>query len=233
MQTKQDHAYALLKESILDGTLLPGQRIVVNRFAQQIGTSAIPVREALLRLDAEGLVEITPHVGAVVTHITGEKIVTTLETLAVMEGYATRLAAGRVGPVLDELEALQARMRTAAESEDWDDFSRANRAFHFTIYSVVDNDVLVGTIEGLWSQLDSYLSAAAFFLIPDRAMGSLEEHARILHGLRDPSADLGALEDAARTHKMNTASRLKPAHRDQDVAGVHFSDRVSLVGSAR
>ena len=233
MQTKQDHAYALLKESILDGSLLPGQRIVVNRFAQQIGTSAIPVREALLRLDAEGLVEITPHVGAVVTHITGEKIVTTLETLAVMEGYATRLAAGRVDPVLSELEALQSRMRRAAESEDWDDFSRANRTFHFTIYSVVENDVLVGTIEGLWSQLDSYLSAAAFFLIPDRAMGSLEEHDRILTGLRDPAGDLSALEDAARTHKMNTASRLKPAHRDHEVEGVHFAGTPVLAGGAR
>lgn len=222
MQTKQDHAYRSLKDQITSGALLPGQRIVVNRFAQEIGTSAIPVREALLRLEAEGLVEITPHVGAVVTHITGQMIEMTLETLAVMEGYATRAAAPRAHEILPELERLHARMDAAAQREDWDAFSRCNREFHFAIYEVVPNTVLTKTIEDLWTQLDSYLSAAAFYLMPDRALGSVEEHGRILAALGASEPDLNVIETLARDHKFNTAQRLRPANTDRP-SGVSFS----------
>lgn len=210
MQTKQDHAYQELKARIAAGTLLPGQRIVVNRFAQEIGTSAIPVREALLRLEAEGLVTITPHVGAVVTHITSQQIEMTLETLAILEGYATRLAAPKSRDILGELERLHHEMEAAAKAGRWDTFSKGNRQFHFTIYSVVDNTALTKAIEDLWSQLDRFLSSAAFFLMPDRALGSVREHGEILSALRAPRPDLDAIEALARRHKMNTARRLRP-----------------------
>lgn len=222
MQTKQDHAYRELKRRIKQGTMLPGQRVVVSRIASEIGTSAIPVREALLRLEADGLVEITPHVGAVVSHITGTMIQRTLETLAVMEGYATRLAAARASEVMDELESLHVAMRAAAEREDWGAFGDGNRRFHFTIYSVVPNEVLTKAIEDLWTQLDSYLSAAAFYLMPDRALGSVEEHAAILASLKDPDRDPNELERLARQHKFNTAKRLRPQSTEEH-AGVAFA----------
>ena len=208
MQTKQDHAYHVLKDHIANGLLLPGQRIIVNRFAGEIGTSAVPVREALLRLEAEGLVTITPHVGAVVTHITGERIVMTLEALAVLEGYATREAARRSDEILADLERHHQTMAEAARADDWESFSRENRAFHFLIYTMVDNVVVTKTISDLWSQLDTCLSASAFYLIPDRALNSVDEHAQIIAMLNDPLVDLDALEALARTHKFNTAKRL-------------------------
>jgi DNA-binding GntR family transcriptional regulator len=210
VQTKQDYAYRQLKDRIKHGKILPGQRIVVSQLAHEIGTSAIPVREALLRLEADGLVDITPHVGAVVSHITGAMIERTLETLAVMEGYATRVAANHIAGVLNELEGLHETMRVSAEKGAWDVFSQANRKFHFGIYGVVDNAVLTKAIQDLWSQLDTYLGAAAFYLMPDRALGSVEEHASILAALKDPDRDLDELERLARAHKMNTARRLRP-----------------------
>lgn len=208
MQTKQDHAYHVLKDHIAKGLLLPGQRIVVNRFAGEIGTSAVPVREALLRLEAEGLVTITPHVGAVVTLITGERIEMTLEALAVLEGYATRKAAARAGEIMAELERHHRTMEAAAHADDWEAFSRENRAFHFLIYTIVDNTVMTKTITELWSQLDTCLSASAFYLMPDRALTSVHEHAQIIAMLNDPLVDLDALDALARTHKLNTAKRL-------------------------
>lgn len=230
MQTKQDHAYNALKRRITRGDMLPGQRVVVNRFAHEIGTSAIPVREALLRLEAEGLVEITPHVGAVVSHITGQMIERTLETLAVMEGYATRVAADHAGAILEDLEGRHLEMQAAAEREDWEAFSEANRRFHFAIYGVVSNGVLTKAIEDLWAQLDTYLSAAAFYLMPDRALGSVEEHGRILASLKDPHRDPDELEALARQHKFNTAKRLRPdGARERE--GVAFSPaRVDVPG---
>jgi len=222
MQTKQDHAYHVLKDHIARGLLLPGQRIVVNRFAGEIGTSAVPVREALLRLEAEGLVTITPHVGAVVTLITGERIEMTLQALAVLEGYATRVAAARAGEILADLERHHHAMAVAARADDWGAFSRENRAFHFRIYTVVDNVVVTKTITDLWSQLDTCLSASAFYLMPDRALTSVDEHARIIAMLADPLADLDALEGVARTHKLNTAKRLHTL-KDGSQPSVRFS----------
>jgi DNA-binding GntR family transcriptional regulator len=221
METKQEHAFRVLREQIAQGILLPGQRLIVNRLANEIGTSAVPVREALLRLEAEGLVTITPHVGAVVIHITGEMIEMTLESLAVLEGYATRLAAARATSILSALERHHAGMQAHAASEDWGRFSRENREFHFTIYGVVENTVLTKTIRELWSQLDTYLSASAFYLMPDRAMTSVEEHARIIALLRDPNRDLDELESVARAHKFNTAKRLHTL-KDKAEAGVRF-----------
>lgn len=209
MQTKQDYAYQVIKERITTGSLLPGQRIVVNRLGQEIGTSAIPVREALLRLESEGLVTLTPHIGAVVSLITGETIERTLESMAVLEGYATRLALPRASEVMHALKELDAKMMAALEAEDWEAFSSDNRHFHFSIYEVCDNDVLVNAIQSLWSQLDSYLSAAAFYLMPDRAQGSMNEHHAIMAMLAASDTDPLKLELAAREHKINTARRLQ------------------------
>lgn len=209
MQTKQDYAYQVLKERILGGELLPGERIVANRFAKDIGTSAIPVREALLKLEAERLVDITPHIGAVVTLITGRLVGRTLETLAVMEGYATRLAAPCDPQVLDELARQNEAMVEAMVEEDWERYSGCNRAFHGAIYAAADNDVLALTIADLWNQLDNYLSTDAFYLMPDRAPRSVEEHDEIIALLGASDTDLIQLEMVARKHKLNTVRRLQ------------------------
>lgn len=231
MQTKQEYAYEAIKDGITTGELLPGQRIVVSRLAHEIGTSAIPVREALLRLEGEGLVTITPHVGAVVTLVTGQMIEMTLESLAVMEGYATRLAASQAASIIPELERHHVAMEEAAEQEKWDAFSRENRLFHFAVYAVVDNSVVTRTIGDLWSQLDSYLSASAFYLMPDRARGSIVEHARIIALLKDPEVNLDELEHVAREHKFNTANRLRPETNVDETQRVRFPAK-SDVGTA-
>ena len=225
-KTKQDYAFDAIKERIAAGELLPGQRIVVSRLAQEIGTSAIPVREALLRLESEGLVTLTPHIGAVVSLITGEKVEKTLEALAVLEGYATRLALPRADEVMDELGRHDGAMRAAMEREDWEAFSEGNRAFHCAIYAVCDNAPLVTGIRSLWGQLDSYLSAAAFFLMPDRAQGSLDEHRQIMEMLRSPGTDPLVLELAARAHKIGTAKRL---HVDDTRRGLAAARHAQLV----
>ncbi len=208
IETKQDYAYRVMKEKISSGVLLPGQRIVVNRVANDIGTSAIPVREALVRLESERLVTIRPHIGAIVALLTKSTVLETLENLAVLEGYATRLALPRAHEIRSELEAADADMLAAIDQEDWETFSARNRTFHFTIYGVCGNAVLVDTITSLWAQLDTYMSGDAFNLMPDRASGSIAEHEQIVRILGEADADPMQVELLARTHKLNTAQRL-------------------------
>lgn len=204
-QTKQEMAYRFLKQQIVSGHILPGQRIVTSQIAQEIGTSGMPVREALFKLQSEKLVEMTPHVGAVVALTTSEDIVSVLEPLAVLEAYATRMALPITSGIEKQLRSLDAKMKKALAEEQWDKFSFYNREFHFLIYSQCSNPSLVETIQGLWSRLDSYLSATSFYLIPQRAKGSLSDHEQIVQMLADPATEPLQLELFAREHKLNTA----------------------------
>lgn len=209
VETKQDYAYRILKERILDGEYLPGERIIANRVAEEIGTSPIPVREALVRLESERLVTIKPHAGAIASLLTKDTVAEMLQNLAVLEGYATRLAHAKAHLIVDRLTELNHAMERAMNAEDWIEFSNADRLFHFSVYDVCDNQAVVRTISSLWTQLDSHLSNAAFNLIPDRARGSVAEHDGVVKMLRDPGSDGITLELLARQHKMNAARTLK------------------------
>ena len=211
IETKQDYAYRALRELITEGKVLPGQRIVVSRIAAELGVSAIPIREALVRLESERLVTIRPHIGAIVALVTRSMVRETLEALAVVEGYATKLARPRAEKILPRLREAQRRMSAAYEAEDWEEFSASNRAFHFAIYDACENTVLVEAVRQLWAQLDSFLSSAAFNLMPDRAGSSIREHEQLIDLLSRPSSDDLELELLAREHKLNTLRRLTEA----------------------
>ncbi len=212
VETKQDFAYRFLKEKIAEGVLLPGQRIIVSRIAKEIGTSVIPIREALVRLEAERLIDSKPHIGAVVALATKTMVLDTLEGLAVLEGYATQLAWDNAGKVVPSLRETNDLMSKAFHAKDWEGFTRHNRAFHLAITEASGNEALIHTINGLLRQLDSYLSGAAFNLMPDRAGSSIEEHERIIELLLAAEPDREELERTARQHKLATVERLARVH---------------------
>src|SRR5215203_5876315 len=91
--TKQERVYQDVRERILAGTYVPGFRIVIDALAEEFGVSALPVREAIRRLEAEGLVVFRPNVGAQVSPAEPGLFEEELSVLAVLEGYATALAA--------------------------------------------------------------------------------------------------------------------------------------------
>lgn len=208
MPTKQDLAYRHIRDRILDGTFLPGQRLLPNEIARAIGTSPVPVREALLRLRSERLVTITPHVGAVVALVTNREIGQTMSVVSVLEGYATRLAHASAAEIRPKLSAIQEEMRVACGREDWDRFSHLNRRFHEVIHAASGNPTLSAAIRSLWIQLDTFMSTTSFYLIPERARGSLAEHDEILGHFREAATDLERLERLARDHGMKTVEML-------------------------
>lgn len=108
--TKQERVYGILRERIQTGEYEPGHRIVINQLAAEFGVSALPVREAMRRVQAEGLVVFLPKSGACVAPANPGLVDSMIELLAVVEGYATALAAPHVGE--DEI----ARLRELAEA---------------------------------------------------------------------------------------------------------------------
>ncbi len=204
--TKKDLAYEFIKRRILEKRLLPGQRITASQVADEIGTSVLPVREALLSLEAERLVTITPYVGAVVAWVSEDEILEVIRLLAVLEGYATAEALPRGRALHDTLDGLNQKLRAAVKNEMWGWFIEVNRSFHFAIYEAAGSGQLLDSIRTYWGQLDTMLAATAFHLVPNRADEDIREHEEILRLLHAPDTDRWALERVAREHRMRTAT---------------------------
>ncbi len=132
--TKQQAIYQHLKEQILEGKLAPGQRLIIDEIAGQLGLSIIPVREALQLLQSERLVEIRPHAGATVASITPENIEEVFTILEGMEAVAVRRVARKMPPATDaRLEGLITQMDAAEKRNDVEKWSALNMDFHLTI----------------------------------------------------------------------------------------------------
>lgn len=207
--TKKDLAYDFIRRRILEKRILPGQRITASQIAEEIGTSVLPVREALLSLEAERLVTITPYVGAVVAWVSADEVYEVINMLAVLEGYATAQALPHAKALGRSLPAINARLRAALQQEMWSWFIELNREFHFTIFEAADNGVLVENIRIFWSQLDTMLASTSFHLVPNRAQEDVDEHAELLALLGGPDPDPLAIELAARRHRLRTATYLQ------------------------
>jgi len=207
--TKKDLAYDYIKRRIFEKSLLPGQRITASQVAEEIGTSVLPVREALLTLEAERLVTITPYVGAVVAWVAPNEIAEIISVLAVLEGYASGEAAAHASTFVNQLPGINDRLRSALRQEMWGWFIELNRDFHFTIYEASGNGQLVENIRVFWGQLDTMLAATSFHLIPNRAEQDVTDHAELMRLLSVERPDALEIEMAARRHRMRTATFLR------------------------
>jgi DNA-binding GntR family transcriptional regulator len=101
-----DQVYAALHEAIMSGELPAGSRLRVRDIAEQVGTSVMPVREAIRRLEEAGLAEREPHKGAVVRALTLEELVHVYDVRRLLEGQAARLGAERI--TAEDCERMQA-----------------------------------------------------------------------------------------------------------------------------
>ncbi|MEX2608265.1 MAG: GntR family transcriptional regulator [Kiritimatiellia bacterium] len=126
--TKQQAAYQQLRAAIMSGQYQPGTRLVIDKIAVEFGISAIPIRESLGQLEKEGLVEIRPHAGAVVTDIPESAIVEIFAMLEVLETVSCRLGIEKLdASAVSVLENLVSQMEGCADPETW---LTLNRNFH-------------------------------------------------------------------------------------------------------
>jgi DNA-binding GntR family transcriptional regulator len=124
-----------IRNDIVSGRLAPEARLKTTDLAARYGVSAIPVREALQRLEGEGLVVITPNRGARVRTIDEEFVRNILDIQRLLDPYMVRWFAESASPEdLVELEAIQSRAEQAARDDDFTAFDRENRRFHSFIY---------------------------------------------------------------------------------------------------
>lgn len=200
---KQGNAYTAIRDRILSGVYGPGYRLVLNSLAQELDCSPIPVREAIRRLEAEGLVEFHRNSGARVAPADAKATVEILTVLAVLDGYATAQAAPKLTAAdLARLRDLNDRMRAAQEEGDVVGSSQFNRQFHYTIFEQCGNAFLVECITQTWDRLD--VARRSIFLHDFRRVrDSLREHDELIDliAAKAPPAVIQAL---AQQHKLRT-----------------------------
>jgi DNA-binding GntR family transcriptional regulator len=207
---KSEYAYRSIRERILAGDYARGARLVLDQLARELSVSVVPVREAIRRLEAEGFVTYQRNVGAQVIGIDLDQYSHAMESLALLEGYATALSAPVLEAAdLDRAREANARMRHSLDPFDPVGFTTGNREFHEILCSRCPNTHLRSMIGREWSRLDM-LRRSSFTFVPERAERSVEEH-DILLQLISVGAPAEQIESFARNHKLRTASALSAA----------------------
>jgi DNA-binding GntR family transcriptional regulator len=206
--TKQERAYRAIRERILSGEYGPGFRVVIDGLAGELGVSALPVREAVRRLEAEGLIVYRPNAGAQVAPADPAGFDDEMTVLAVLEGFATASAAPRMdAAAIARLSEVTDAMVAAMERMDALGFGALNRDFHAVIHGFCTNPALVRMLQDAERRLDA-IRRTVFVNIPYRGAESVAEHREIV-ALIAGGADAGTIEAAARRHKLRTVESFR------------------------
>jgi DNA-binding GntR family transcriptional regulator len=203
--SKVELAYELLRSRIAERVYEPGTRLVMNQLAVDLDMSPVPVREAIRRLEAEGFVEFTRHVGAKVADIDLAGYLQTMETLAVLEAGAVALALPAIGrkELKRAWKAHRAMVRLAEGSLDPVAFSRLNEELHRSLFSCCPNTRLLSLVETEWSRL-SAIRRSSFAFVPGRSLASVSEH-RVLLDAIEGGAAVATVEGLVKEHRMTAA----------------------------
>ncbi|MDI2027696.1 GntR family transcriptional regulator [Saccharopolyspora sp. TS4A08] len=156
LMTKSDVAYDKVREKILSGEFPPGSVINQATLARTIGISTTPLREALRRLKAEGLVELGAHRDAKVTELKAEENRDLLEMRRSLDPLAASLAAQR--RTKDDIAEIRASLEGLWAMPGDPDYEHLlhHRRYHRAIYRASHNELLIETLEGLWDKADRY-----------------------------------------------------------------------------
>jgi len=185
-----------IEEQIATGELLPGSAIDEFTLAERHGVSRTPAREALIQLAAEGLIEIRPRRGAVVTSIGPARLIEMFEVMAELESMCGRLAARRMNePQRAALMAAHAACEAARAAADPDRYFYCNENFHEAIYAGSQNAFLQEQAQQLHRRLRPYRRLQ--LRVRNRLNTSFSEHDVVVQAILagDPEAASQALRD--------------------------------------
>jgi DNA-binding GntR family transcriptional regulator len=185
-------ASEVIREAIIDGRLAPGRRLKEEELARELGMSRTPVREALLMLQSEGLVESLPRRGAFVRSYAVDELDEMYQLRAVLEGYAARRAATRISPEdVVRLEDSCARFDRLRVEDDLLDLVQENLFFHNVILEAAASDRLGPMVRKV---IDIPLVYKSFYWYsPEQKLISEHYHKQLTRALRVGDAERAEL----------------------------------------
>jgi DNA-binding GntR family transcriptional regulator len=179
-----------LRKAILSKRLKPGERLVEEQLAAELGVSRNPVREALRVLEAEGLIDISPRHGASVTELSREEAREIVEVRAALEGFCARLATRRCTPIVkSEIRSLLARGERAAASGDFAELGGIHAQVHEIVARAGHNRHLGAFLQSLREKTAWLYTSSLTW----RAKLSWQEHAAVLRAIAEGDEELAAL----------------------------------------
>lgn len=183
-ETVERQVYRSIRQAMMSGRVAPGTSLTSRSLAQVLKVSAQPVRDALKRLEADGVLEGRPQSGFLLRHVSQQEYRHIIEIRQRLEGLAARVALGSMDTdTLGKLERINDRMsrlETAKEA------LAENYRFHFTIYRMADRPALLTLIENLWVRMGPALHHHPYKISSEETM---ERHNQIIHALKKRDAN--------------------------------------------
>ena len=213
----RDVVFNTLRKAILIGELKPGERLMEIHLANQLGVSRTPIREAIRKLELEGLVIMIPRRGAVVAQITEKSLKDVLEVRRALDALCAELACDRITE--DEKLKLQRACNSfeaATAAGDVTNIAQADVALHDIIVEATDNQRLIRLINNLSEQMYRY----RFEYIKDESQHNrlVEEHKMIYESI--VAGDRKRAAEAAKIHIDNQEkSIIRQIHKEKNNAG--------------
>ncbi|MGW1183418.1 GntR family transcriptional regulator [Streptomyces drozdowiczii] len=204
-----ERVYAHVKDAVLDRRYEGGTLLTEGGLAEAVGVSRTPVREALLRLEVEGLIKLYPKKGALVLAVSAQEIADVVETRLLVEEFAARKAVPASPQLISRLEGLLEEQRQFSEAGDLATVSVKDRCFHAEIVRHAGNEIL----SRLYDQLRDRqlrMGVAVMEAHPDRIAANIAEHSELLEAIR-----AGDAEGAAQVVRRHVG-RVKVLVRGED-----------------
>lgn len=199
-------AYRIIRQRILDNVYPAGYRALEREFAEELQLSRTPVREALLKLESEGLIELIPRHGARVLPVSAADMAEIYQVLGALESMAAETVTRmRPGPnALAPLSAASREMSAALKAGNLDAWAQADERFHRSLLDLADNRILTQTVQLLWDR--AHRARMVTLRLRPLPVNSTREHNAIVEAIKtgDPAAT-GALY---RAHRERASAEL-------------------------
>jgi DNA-binding GntR family transcriptional regulator len=186
-QSLHEATFEKLRSLLVEGKIPSGSKLNERELAESLNVSRTPIREAIRRLAADGLVELITNRGAIAVQLSLEDVIHTFDVIAELEGFSGELAANNISDAtLSELEALQYEMMASYARRDLSNYYKLNLRIHHLINQAANNPVL----SKLFTQVNARIEALRFRSNQDGVKWekAVEEHQEMLDALkaRDP-----------------------------------------------
>ena len=209
----RDVVFNTLRQAILKGELAPGERLMEIQLAERLGVSRTPIREAIRKLELEGLVLMIPRKGAEVAKISEKSLRDVLEVRRSLEELAIELACQRMLPdAVEELEQRQEEFKHAVLNGNPMEIAETDEAYHDVIYKGTCNDRLIQMINNLREQMYRY--RLEYIQDEDKRQILLLEHDHILEAVRRRKVE--EAKEAMREHIDNQEITVSKNIKEQE-----------------
>lgn len=206
-----------LKDAIVNGQLKPGERLMEQQVAEELGVSRTPVREAIRKLEIEGFVIMIPRKGAYVSDVSLKDIAQVFEVRAAMEALAAGLAAQRMeDEQIEQLERKLVEVKKAIDKSDLENIIQYDTEFHEIIYNASRNARLVQILNNLREQIQRYRSTS--LASPGRLKDTLEEHKELVDAISAGNVELA--QRLAKEHIENAENSILEGFKENSVSQI-------------